>query len=273
MACYYPVDAWRSLTPNESGKYPIVFNPRDGAQDSHLQVPCGKCVGCSADRALMWSVRIYHEASLHEQNSFLTLTYADPAPEFLCKKHLQDFFKRARHSFSFRYFAVGEYGSSTHRPHYHAVIFGQDFLGGAVKINDKLYTNPILADLWGHGMVSIGNVELASCCYVAGYTNKKVGDPDTFSLMSRRPGIGHDWLDKYKDDLSRTGTVTIEGREFPVPQRYFDWDDDDTLQTVKDDRKLRFSRMSAAEITQRRNNLRSQEINRKSKLSLTKESI
>lgn len=91
-----------------------------------LQVPCGKCIGCKSDKAMMWSIRCYHEASLHERNAFVTLTYED-APPALVKEDLQKFFKRARHSFDFRYFACGEYGEATHRPHYHALIFGQDF--------------------------------------------------------------------------------------------------------------------------------------------------
>lgn len=276
MSCYYPVDAYKSRHLNESGKRSIVFNPRDGYVDTHLQVPCGKCIGCSADRAMMWSLRIYHEAQCHERNAFVTLTYADPPPEKISKSDLQLFFKRARHVYDFRYFAVGEYGERTRRPHYHAVIFGEDFRKaeeGVYEINEKLYTNTRLAKLWGHGLVSIGDVSIQSASYVAGYCNKKIGDPDTFSLMSRRPGIGYDWFDKYSDDLARTGVVVVEGREFPIPPRYFAWDVDEDLQVQKEKRKERFSNMSPEEVISRRASLANKEINRKSVLLQKGESI
>lgn len=285
MTCYYPVDAWKSRTLNESGKRSIVFNPRDGYQDWHLQVPCGKCVGCAADRALYWSLRIHHEASLHERNSFVTLTYQDPPPEKISKEHLQLFFKKARHDYSFRYFAVGEYGSKTRRPHYHAIIFGEDFRKaseGVAQINEKLYTNANLAKLWGHGLVSVGDVTIQSASYVAGYCNKKIGDPDTFCIMSRGSqsgpfagygGIGHRWLDKYKDDLVRTGVVVIEGREFPIPPRYFSWDIEEDLQIQKEKRQEIFRNMSPEEVIARRASLANKELNRKALLSAKEESI
>lgn len=75
---------------------------------------------------------------------------------------------------------------------------------------------------------------MASICYVVGYVNKKVADSDTFSLMSRRPGIGHNWLTKYKDDLIRTGFVTIEGRQYQIPKRYLEWEDSDLADVKKD---------------------------------------
>lgn len=223
MPCVYPVNAWYSQRTNESGKRGIVFNVKQGHADRHLQVPCGKCVGCAADKALMWSIRMHHEASQHEQNCFLTLTYAK-APDHISKRDLQLFFKRLRKLSPLRYFACGEYGTKTHRPHYHAVLFGRDFLERSSAINEQLYTHPEILNAWGHGLVSIGAVSLASCMYVAGYAAKKIGDKDTFTLMSRRPGIGHDWATKYRDEMVRNGKIIIEGRELPIPKRYLEWD-------------------------------------------------
>lgn len=248
MACFTPVDAWRSQVVNPSGKRGITFSLREGFQDMALQVPCGKCDGCRADKARVWSLRMYHESSLHKQNSFVTLTYAD-APERLIKEDLQKFFKRLRHKFDFRYFACGEYGETTNRPHYHAVIFGQDFRDsgdGVVNINDQLYTNSVLQEAWGHGQVAVADVTMATCCYVAGYVHKKIGDEDTFTVMSRRPGIGSEWLAKYKDDLIRTGSVTVEGKEYPVPLRYLQWYESD-FQYLKAERAARFKKMSPDE--------------------------
>ena len=197
MACYYPITAYRSILPNENGKFPLVFNPRDGQQDSRLQVPCGKCIGCTADASMVWAIRCYHEASLHQRNCFITLTYED-APDAISKEDLRNFIKRARHHYNFRYFACGEYGGKTHRPHYHACIFGEDFLAardGVAYINEELYTNNKLAKIWKHGMITIAEFNMSTACYVAGYVMKEAGDEDTFRVGSNRPGIGHDWFD------------------------------------------------------------------------------
>lgn len=275
MPCYYPIDVWRAKAPNPSGKTGISFSPRDADVSQPLQVPCGKCTGCRADQALMWSIRAYHESTQHVNNSFITLTYDDahlPEDGKIVKKDLQDFFKRLRkrlHPQKIRYIACGEYGEQTRRPHYHAIIFGEDFTSDRIDLSDSLYSSYILTETWQSGQVSIAPVTMSSICYVCGYVTKKIGDADTFSLMSRRPGIGHRWLEKYSDDIARTGSVTIEGREFPVPKRYLDWDSDN----------LDFLKAERARIVQQRDpllhreSLRSRETNRNALLSKKREKL
>lgn len=241
MTCYYPLHGWKSRRATEKGKRKVVFSLSEGLSDMPVDVPCGKCSGCRADQALMWSVRAYHESTQHLKNSFLTLTYSDenlPPDGKLDKAHLQNFFKRLRKQYPpkhIRYIACGEYGEKTRRPHYHAIIFGEDFLAADhyIKISDKLYTNTQLQETWGHGHVAIAEVNISTICYVCGYVYKKVGDPDTFNLMSRRPGIGSSWLNRYYDDLRRTGCVTIDGREFPIPRRYLELKEDELKEVIK----------------------------------------
>lgn len=264
MACVLPLDGWYSQRLNESGKRPIVFNIRDGFSDRPVSVPCGKCIGCRFDRSRMWAVRIYHESTLHERNSFLTLTYADDSVSAISRRDVQLFLKRLRKLCKVRYFAVGEYGSRTNRPHYHMVLFGADFMGGAFRMNDTLYCNPVVQDVWGHGIVSIGEVSYGSCAYVAGYTLGKLGNEDTFSLMSRRPGIGHDWLKRYGSDIVNAGHCVIEGREVAVPRKYFEWEVN-KLDVVKQARKEFFSSMTPEEAHKRSVSLRGKEANYKAR--------
>lgn len=214
---------------------------------------------------------MYHESTLHAQNSFITLTYSDAPPE-LSKHDLQCFFKRLRHLVPVRYFACGEYGTATHRPHYHAVIFGADFRGQAVSINDSLWSSPHLEKAWGKGLVSVGDVTIASCMYVAGYVAKKIGDPDTFNLMSRRPGIGHTWLDRYRDDIKRTGTVAIEGNNFPIPARYLNWYPED-FEALRDERRQHFKNLSPEQVCRNRAQLSGRDAYYKSRQELKKEVI
>lgn len=242
MSCNRPIVCYYADKLNESGKRPLVFSSKlryrggDPRYVNHLEISCGKCRGCRADTALMWSIRGYHESTLHQQNSFITLTYDDdhlPSDGKIDKRHLQLFFKRLRRDGTkIRYLACGEYGSHTRRPHYHAIIFGKDWLEGSQMVTDKLYTNKTLVDTWGYGLVSVAPVTMASICYVCGYVNKKTEDTDSFNLMSRRPGIGHRWLDLYSDDIARTGIVSIDGQQYQVPKRYLQWHEEE-LEHIK----------------------------------------
>lgn len=261
MPCATPIRVWRGKEPNpDTGRFPLVFKGKQAAQvEQDFQIPCGKCLACKSARANAWGVRMYHEASLHPQNCFLTLTYENP-PRTIVKRDLQLFFKRVRkHGLSLRYYAVGEYGDQTRRPHYHAAIFGHDFRGGSFNINDQLYSSPVISRLWGLGQVAIADLSLDACMYIAGYVQKKAGDDDTFSLMSTRPGIGHAWLDKYHDDLARTGTVTVQGREYAIPPAYLRKLEsfqsiatgEEYLGEVKRARKIRFENMDLEERARR----------------------
>lgn len=254
MSCFFPIPAWQSKNPSESGKHPLFFMPPKDIKDSFM-IPCGKCLGCKASLSLMWSIRCYHESLSHLQSSFLTLTYDDeslPKNNSLLKSDLQKFFKRLRHSVNFRYFACGEYGDLSGRPHYHALIFGKDWLEGYVPINGKLYMHPDLTKTWGHGHVSIGAVTPESISYVTGYVSKKiaaakpVGREPEFRVMSRRSGIGKEFAFKHLDDLVRTGTAVMGGKEYPIPLQYFRWLEDE-LADVKADRKASYLEIPLAE--------------------------
>lgn len=218
--CVSPLSGWIAAQPNDNGRRPVVFNVHAADRERPVDLPCGKCVGCVQDRAESWSVRCTHEASRHERNSFLTLTYANPCPPVLLKGDLQRFFKRLRKQVGkLRYFAVGEYGERTHRPHFHALIFGHDFLGGAEHIG-KYYVNGLISAIWGHGHVTIAPCEPDSIFYVCGYSLKNLGDPDCFHICSRRPYIGARWLNEFHGEVVQNGFVTINGIKHAVPDGY-----------------------------------------------------
>lgn len=106
---------------------------------------------------------------------------------------------------------------------------------------------------------------MATCKYVAGYVNKKMGDPDTFNLMSRRPGIGRGWLLKYKQDIINTETVVIDGQEVPIPKKYLEWYESD-FSEIKNKRKQYFKDQTPDEVWKNRVKHRTREKILKSKL-------
>lgn len=215
-----------------------------------LELPCGRCIGCRIVRQRAWALRILHEAKCHSDNSFITLTYDEEnySPS-LNYSDFQVFMRKLRRKVGpARFFCCGEYGETNLRPHFHAILFGRDFERGRM-VAKNVYYSRTLADLWPHGMSSVGSVTYASAQYVASYTLKKVvGESETadrlrakrydrvdlrtgevvrvvpeFGRMSLKPGIGYDWFQKYWKEvyLVRDGVVMPGGYTVPPP-RYYD---------------------------------------------------
>lgn len=191
--------------------------------------PCGKCEGCLSSRSSDWSVRLAHELKSHELSSFITLTYAVDVGS-VSKRDAQLFLKRLRFLLEprrIRFYLVSEYGDKSKRPHYHAIIFGHDFSKdpGAHQVRRGLFTSPLLEKAWGKGHVSSGPVNPATIRYVTNYIMGKGDTPEgcepTFSLMSRRPGIGARWIDEHQAETYRTDTVRV-GDFTRRPPRYYD---------------------------------------------------
>lgn len=244
MPCFHPLKAFREVSGG------VTFSDK-GSSAVSLELPCGQCIGCRAERARQWSIRCVHEAQMHDRNCFITLTYAGeklPSDGSLHVKDWQRFAKRLRKKVGrFRYFMCGEYGDVNLRPHFHACMFGVDWddkvLIQSNKRGDRLYTSELLEETWGNGLVSSGNLTIESAAYVARYVMKKAVNPkrygdfskysrfnsDTgevwnvrpeFCVMSRRPGIGKSWFDKYAGDVYPADEVVYDGRRFRPPRFY-----------------------------------------------------
>lgn len=238
MPCYFPLRAWRGSGRGASGKQPIVFKPVDAiCVDAPIFLPCGQCIGCRLERSRQWAIRCVHEASLFERNCFITLTYADvPADGSLSIRTFQLFMKRLRKRFSserIRFFHCGEYGEKFGRPHYHACLFNFDFSDKVLwkeKNGNRLFTSKILEKVWGHGYCVIGEVTFDSAAYVARYIMKKVtgrkaaahygGRKPEYISMSRRPGIGRAWFDRFKSDVFPDDFVVVRGKKLRAPKFY-----------------------------------------------------
>lgn len=166
-----------------------------------------------------------HELDYWDHASFITLTYRDedlPANASLDKPELQRFLKRLRKSLENRpikYYASGEYGENTQRPHYHAIIFGLAPLLGDQALIERA---------WPHGNVFTGSVTYNSARYVAGYIGKKkygelaekeYGDrKPPFQIQSR--GIGERFLQDNKERILEDLELTLYGKQCGIPRYY-----------------------------------------------------
>lgn len=270
MSCTRPTPGWVT----EDGT--ITFKARGPITEADHMIPCGKCDGCHAERRRDWAIRMYHEAQYHNQNSFITLTYDDEhCPEKISVEHLQAFLARLRKKEKVRYFITGEYGEKTHRPHYHAIVFGTDFRGGrfTYNIDDRMWGNKLLDRTWSMGNVTVGDFTLGSAMYTAGYVSKKIDDRDTFSIMSRNPPIGWQWAFDNQEQLRRLEFVVCEGTKLPIPKVYFDWGEETKhrpgevdLDCVKGNRQMHTKTLWEEE-------LRSKEINYSAMRKMREEKI
>ena len=259
MKCFSPLQGYRVFAPGDKPYITFKDNFKTNHRTEAVEIRCSNCIGCRLTKARDWAVRISHEASQHDENSFITLTYApEHLPPYggLSKKDWQDFMHRLRKELdrkydgkTVRFYMCGEYGTdeTQHnklgRPHFHAIIFGHDFSDDRLfkeeRNGNKTYVSPMLERVWGKGRTEIGSVTLESAGYVAGYVtkklngdkavghytrvNKKTGEfidiEPEFARMSRMPGIGKGWYEKFSDDLAK-GFITVNGKQCSIPEFY-----------------------------------------------------
>lgn len=280
MACVSPIRGFRTSDGT------ITLDRSKGFIDRPADISCGQCVGCKLSRAHMWATRICHEAQMVSEagggSCFVTLTYNEanlPADLSLNVRDWQLFAKKLRNRCgAFRFFTCGEYGDDYLRPHYHGIFFGIDFSKDRIPIGtnehgDRKYYSPELSDIWGKGNCELGSVSWQSASYCAGYiVTKANGDfaevkyrrsdgqrtwmvKPEFSVMSRRPGIGASWFDKYKKDVYPSDFVVLDGRRRRVPKYYDKLISDAELESIKSER-VRKARNGARTFTRDRRDAR-----------------
>lgn len=198
-----------------------------------IKVPCGQCIACRLNRSSDWAVRIMHEKKTVGKACFVTLTYDQENVPWvsdnqatLVKADVQKFLKRLRKGLEpakIRYYLCGEYGEHGNRPHYHIILFGLT----------KDEAERVVPRYWLYGFVHVGDVSFDSASYVARYCTKLLTGPKKewyyekniipeFSLMSRRPGIGADWLKKFGHEVKMHHNVVMKGRLMAPPRYYRD---------------------------------------------------
>lgn len=197
-------------------------------KDTGLSFPCGKCFECRQRRASGWSFRLMQEYKRCESAVFVTLTYDNlhvPLTESgfmtLDKRDFQMFMVRLRklNPAGIKYYAVGEYGSKTMRPHYHAIMFNVD--------RESIIT------AWKAGEdIHMGDVADASVGYTLKYISKPGKIPlhknddriPEFSLMSK--GLGSNYVTPeieewhQADYMNRLYCPIKDGKKIAMPRYY-----------------------------------------------------
>lgn len=201
-----------------------------------LPLPCNFCKGCRIDRRSLWEKRLTSEY-VSQRCAFVCFTYDDyhltwkkgASRPSVNKEQLHKFFDNFRHKiktiselpphcyYSYKVFAVAEYGEKNLRPHYHALFFGLDWL----------YFKKLFQDYWQFGNVDVGPIMKGGLRYPLKYMDKEqfglykdilytdVGVEPTFSMKS--PGIGSEFFVAHADDISKYGCLKLGSRFVPCP--------------------------------------------------------
>lgn len=197
--------------------------------NDHLPLPCGKCPPCLARRVSGWSFRLMKEQERSLSSHFITLTYDTKHVPItnrgfmsLEKSDVQKFFKRLRKrhnsSIPLKYYAAGEYGGRTFRPHYHIILFNADIAH--------------ISPSWERGSVHYGIVTGASVGYTLKYITKQKKIPlhqnddrvPEFALMSKR--LGDNYLTKamikwHHADMENRMYINYDGNKKAGMPRYY----------------------------------------------------
>lgn len=297
MACTSPLKAFYSMGNDGKKKIdfykPEKYNFRSYESfpdDIKIPIPCGQCVSCRLAYAKNWAVRCVLESLQYENNYFITLTYDEehlPITEksyideetgeyydgiysaSLDKSVLQKFMKDLRRYYEYhfgfkgiRFFACGEYGPKSMRPHYHLILFNCPIPDLKYEVSNsmgnKYYSSEIFNSVWHkQGFVTIGECNYNTCSYVARYMLKKqkgkeatknygrLGLEPPFTLCSRDPGIARDYYDKNSDTIYRYDSLIITNSEGVAtkvkPPSYFDRlydiESPEDMAKIKDKRK------------------------------------
>lgn len=238
--CLDPRPGWfsKGVYP-KTGRELVVFSSkgRFGLKpdyDRPVEIACNHCVPCVESKGAALSIRVYHDWVSHgEVGTFGTLTYDDahmPSDGRLNRDDVERFKDRLdrelrRAGGRWRGVVCGEYGKNTFRPHYHFILIGADLCVRSQRVapegsGDDRYVSALLNRLWpyGHNMVSPMNG--ARALYVGKHCIKNFHDRDeVFRIMSRKPGIGYGWLERYWTDLLK-GFVVIDGCKLSIPIEY-----------------------------------------------------
>lgn len=234
------------LTPDFDVHLKYGKTKLNGCINPHNGYPCGKCLYCLEKRRLPWTVRLTHERKYWSRfgipTYFVTLTYDDVnlSKDGVSKRDIQLFIKRLRkyyaslESNNLKYFCVSEYGPTTHRAHYHLILFG---------FNRNTSTAlQIISKCWDKGFVKVSRVKPARIKYVTKYSTKffdKLNDSNSenfdeasspsncnpeFRLISK--GIGISFVSPQNVDYYRNNPdklfLMLDDVKYALPRYYRD---------------------------------------------------
>lgn len=148
------------------------------------------------------------------------VTYEDNQVAVLVNRHLQLFIKRFRKYVSqnynekIRYYAIGEYGTQSLRPHWHILFFYSSSLLARDFENVQQFgtqSRPIqtpvfLRSLWKFGHIDSKQTDGKAYFYVSSYVNKPANFPYVLELLAPQRSFHSNYLGEIysKEDIKKS---------------------------------------------------------------------
>lgn len=192
-------------------------------------IQCGQCIECKSKKALEWSLRLLAEYETNKGHCyFITLTYDDEhlQSKHLISKDLHRFIDNLhKHNYKFKYYACGEYGAKSLRPHFHLILWLNKPIDDLIKYDDRLYTSDIINNIWvNRGQVKIGLVDIGAIMYVAGYVDKKLTKTENLALVPEfqrfSKGLGLDYFNLHCKEMLKDDKIYFNGKAYGLPRYY-----------------------------------------------------
>lgn len=173
-------------------------------------VACRKCWQCRNNKINDWVGRCIAESRTASASHSITLTYGRDEDgnadhlraAILTYSDVQKYFKRLRKAgYEFKYFVVGEYGSTKGRAHWHLMIYWKDKVPPHVL--EKRFDEPF----WPHGVSFWEKPSPASVRYVCKYIQKdmKQSEQQGFLMMSKKPPLGSAYFQQLAEKYCHQG--------------------------------------------------------------------
>lgn len=242
----------------------MCTNPRKIIQNGEeITVKCGKCFTCLKQRAADWTIKLINESKYYNECSFITLTFDNEKlcdrngravkfgarPDFVynienSKDYFTKFMKRLRKRLEpkkIRYYKIGEYGDIGKRPHYHVIIFGENFSFDreqceVSKTGKPQYFSQTLEDIWACGRTRIQDCNTNNIAYISQYTQKKIKKIEQLvkengkikeidkykpiQSFSNRSKMGVRWVRRHPETITKGYLTDNENKKYRVPNSY-----------------------------------------------------
>lgn len=175
------------------------------------------------------SIILYNKHRTFYKNNYSVnrnVTYQDNQIAVLVNRHLQLFIKRFRKYVSqhynekIRYYAIGEYGVQSFRPHWHILFFysssdlARDFENVLQLGTEKrpIQTPVFLRSLWKFGHIDSKQTDGKAYFYVSSYVNKPADFPFVLELLAPQRAFHSNFLGEIfsKEDIKKS----FQKREF-----------------------------------------------------------
>ncbi|SEQ49419.1 hypothetical protein SAMN05428969_3275 [Devosia sp. YR412] len=182
-----------------------------------VMTSCHECWQCRERAINDWVGRNIAESKTAVAAHAITLTYGNgdhPSAAILTYSDVQKYLKKLRFAgYPLKYFAIGEYGSTKGRAHWHLMIYWQD------RVPPHELRKNFMETHWEHGFSFWDKPSHAAIRYNCKYIQKDIGKDERQGLvrMSKKPPLGTAYFQQLAEQNVEAG-LSPKSLEYSFPE-------------------------------------------------------